>query len=140
MRMRQLSLFLENRPGQLLGPCRLLVDAGIQIWAMSLVDTERFGILRMIVSDWQAGEALLKQAGFVVTVTEVLVTRVNSGQELLALLELLATEEINLEYLYGFTAGGPPVGLLVLRVAEIERAEQVMQKAAVPLLGEADFA
>jgi len=51
--IRQLSIFLENRPGQLLVPCRLLGDAGIDILDLSLADTERFGILRLIVEDWQ---------------------------------------------------------------------------------------
>ena len=53
MKIHQLSLFLENKPGQMTEPCRLLADAGIDIRTLSLADTERFGILRLIVSDWR---------------------------------------------------------------------------------------
>ncbi len=74
--IRQLSIFLENRPGQLLVPCRLLGDAGIDILDLSLADTERFGILRLIVEDWQRAQAVLEAAGQVVKVTELLALEV----------------------------------------------------------------
>ncbi len=53
MKIHQLSLFLENKPGQMAEPCRLLARAGINIRTLSLADTQHFGILRLIVSDWQ---------------------------------------------------------------------------------------
>ena len=57
MKIHQLSLFLENKPGQLTEPCRLLAEAGINIRTLTLADTEEFGILRLIVSDWEEGGA-----------------------------------------------------------------------------------
>jgi len=53
MKIHQLSLFLENQPGQMIEPCRLLAGAGIDIRSLSLADTRQFGILRVIVSDWR---------------------------------------------------------------------------------------
>ena len=76
MKIHQLSLFLENKPGHLVEPCRLLADAGINIRTLSVADTQQFGILRMIVSDWQKATAILKDAGCVVNVTEVLAVEV----------------------------------------------------------------
>ena len=61
MKLHQLSVFLENKPGHVTAPCRLLAKEGIDIRALSLADTERFGILRMIVSDWQRAKDLLEK-------------------------------------------------------------------------------
>ncbi len=57
MNVKQLSLFMENKPGQLLVPCDVLAKAGINILLLALADTERFGILRIVVLDWQAAKA-----------------------------------------------------------------------------------
>jgi hypothetical protein len=76
MKIHQLSLFLENRPGQMAPPCKLLAGAGINIRTLTLADTERFGILRMIVSDWQRSRSLLEDAGYLVNVTEVVAVEV----------------------------------------------------------------
>lgn len=76
MKIHQLSLFLENKPGQLTEPCRLLAQAGINIRTLTLADTEEFGILRLIVSDWEAGARLLGEAGYVVNSTEVVAVEV----------------------------------------------------------------
>src|SRR5512137_283890 len=76
MKLVQLSLFLENRPGQLKTPCQVLGRAGIDILSMSLADTQQFGILRLIVEDWQKAKAVLEEAGCVVNVSEVLAVEV----------------------------------------------------------------
>ena len=76
MKIHQLSLFLENQPGQMLEPCRLPACAGIDIRTLSLADTRQFGILRVIVSDWNNAAALLQNAGYVVNVTEVVAVEV----------------------------------------------------------------
>src|SRR4030067_1825770 len=71
MKLPQLSLFLENRPGQLRAPCAALGKAGVDIISASLADTAQFGILRLIVKDWQRAKQVLEAAGVVVNVTEV---------------------------------------------------------------------
>ncbi len=76
MKIHQLSLFLENKPGQMLGPCRTLASSGVNIRTLTLADTERFGILRLIVSDWQKARRVLQEAGYVVNVTEVVAVEV----------------------------------------------------------------
>jgi len=102
--IRQLSIFLENRPGQLLVPCRLLGDAGIDILDLSLADTERFGILRLIVEDWQRAQAVLEAAGQVVKVTELLALEVPDQPGGLArVLQVFEQAGLAVEYLYTFT-------------------------------------
>jgi hypothetical protein len=104
MLIRQLSIFLENRPGQLLEPCRLLGDAGIDILDLSLADTERFGILRLVVEDWQRARAVLEAAGLVVKVTELLALEVPDRPGGLArVLAVFGETGVAVEYLYSFT-------------------------------------
>jgi len=76
MKIHQLSLFIENKPGQLMEPCRVLAEGGIDIRTLTLADTEKFGILRLIVSDWREGARVLQKAGYVVNVTEVVAVEV----------------------------------------------------------------
>jgi hypothetical protein len=102
--IHQLSIFLENRPGQLLVPCRLLGEAGIDILDLSLADTERFGILRLIVEDWERARAVLEGAGQVVKVTELLALEVPDQPGGLArVLAVIDQAGLAVEYLYGFT-------------------------------------
>ena len=79
MKIHQLSMFLENKPGRLSEPCRLLADAGINILTLSLADTQQFGILRIIVRDWEKVRKVLESAGCVVNVTEVVATEVGAS-------------------------------------------------------------
>ncbi len=74
--LKQLSLFLENRPGQIKLPCQALGKAGIDILTLSLADTQQFGILRLIVKEWERAKRVLEEAGCVVNVTDVLAVEV----------------------------------------------------------------
>jgi hypothetical protein len=76
MKIHQVSVFVENKPGRLRAPCETLAQAGINIITLSLADTHQYGILRLIVPDWRQAEKVLEQAGFVVNVTEVLAIEV----------------------------------------------------------------
>ena len=106
MKIKQLSVFSENKPGQIIGPCRLLADAGIDMRALSLADTQHFGILRMIVSDWQKAKSLLEKAGRVVKMTEVLAVEVPDRPGGLAdVLGLSKDPTVNIEYMYAFPFG-----------------------------------
>jgi hypothetical protein len=107
--LRQLSLFLENRPGQLRAPCEALGKAGIDILTMSLADTAQFGILRLLVRDWSRAKEVLEAAGSVVNVAEVVPIEVDDRPGGLAA-ALAAIEEAGLgvEYMYAFAAGPRP--------------------------------
>jgi hypothetical protein len=135
MKIRQLSLFLENRPGQLLVPCRLLGEAGIDILTMSLADTQQFGILRLVVKDADRARALLEQAGMVVNVTEVLAVEVPDRPGGLA--DVLAAFDkagLGVEYMYPFaTRERGKSATLLFRLEDPDRAVKALQERGVRL-------
>jgi len=135
MKIRQLSLFLENRPGQLLVPCRLLGEAGIDILTMSLADTQQFGILRLVVKEADRARALLEAAGMVVNLTEVLAVDVPDRPGGLA--EVLAAFDragVSVEYMYPFaTRERGKSATLLFRLEEPDRAVKALQEKGVRL-------
>jgi hypothetical protein len=103
MKITQLSVFMENKPGQLSLPCRLLGKAGINILSLSLADTRQFGILRLLVKEWQQAKAMLEQAGCVVKTNEVVAVEVaDKPGGLATVLEHLESAGTNIEYMYAF--------------------------------------
>ena len=138
MKIRQLSLFLENRPGQLRVPCKVLGDAGVDILTMSLADTQQFGILRLVVRDFEKGKRVLEQAGVVVNVTELLAVDVPDRPGGLA--EVLAGFEqagLGIEYMYPFARG--PLATLLFRVEDPDRAEKLLAAQGVKLVSSAEL-
>lgn len=126
MKLRQLSLFLENQPGKLRGPCEALGKAGIDILAMALADTAQFGILRLIVRDWERARAVLQDAGMVVNVTEVVPVVVDDRAGALAeLLDHLEEAGLGVEYMYAF-ALRPAEGKVAL-LFRFERPDEALQ-------------
>lgn len=132
MKIHQLSLFLENQPGQIVEPCRILARAGIDIRTLTLADTQRFGILRLVLSDWQAGAKALREAGYVTNVTEVVAVEVPDRPGGLAgLLELLDGSGLNIEYMYAFTFGRGDKAVMIFRFNDPDRAIELLQKRGI---------
>ncbi len=139
MKIHQLSLFLENKPGQMLGPCRTLAGSGVNIRTLTLADTERFGILRLIVSDWQKARQVLQEAGYVVNVTEVVAVEVSDRPGgLAAVLEALETAPVNIEYMYAFTFGRESRAVLIFRFDQPDPAIARLQGAGINVLASAE--
>ena len=116
MIIHQLSVFVENRPGHLIAPCRLLADAGVNIVALSLAETQNYGILRLIVRDWQAAKQVLESGGFRVTVTEVLAVQVpDRPGGLVQVLTPISDAGLNVEYMYAFATKSGDEAVLVFR-------------------------
>lgn len=140
MKLHQLSVFLENRPGALSAPCRVLADAGINLMTLSLADTREFGILRVIVRDWQEAKRTLEEKGCVVKVTEVVAVEVPDRPGGLAdLLEVFDRETINLEYMYAFTVKQGELSLLVFRFTDPDAAVRSLREAGVRVVDEAEL-
>ena len=96
--IRQISVFVDNKPNQLAGVMKLLKESGINIRALSLADTADFGILRIIVNDTDKTVDLLKNASYTVTVTEVIAISIpDSAGQLSRILDILGSENVNLE-------------------------------------------
>lgn len=133
MKLKQLSVFLENRPGQVKVPCKALASAGVNILAMSLADTEQFGILRFIVKDPDKACEVLARAGCVVKETEVLAVEVEDKPGgLLRLLEVFEKANMTIEYMYAFNANrSNGKAALAFRFDDPEAAVKALQAAGV---------
>jgi hypothetical protein len=135
VKIQQLSLFLENQPGQIVKPCRLLAGEGINIRTLSVADTKQFGILRMIVSDWQRAAQLLKDAGYVVNVTEVVAIEVpDKPGGLASLLQVLENSPVNVEYMYSFPSGGRNTAVMIFRFDQPDAAIKLLQTAGISVV------
>ena len=135
MKIQQLSLYAENKPGHIAAPIRLLAQEGIDIRSLYLADTQQYGILRMIVSDWEKASAILQSQGFTVKVTEVLAVEVADRPGGLAdILEDLDGTGINIEYMYAFPNACDNRAILIFRFSDPDAAIARLQSAGVNLL------
>lgn len=140
MKLTQLSLFLENRPGRLRAPIQALADRGINILTLSLADTQQFGILRLIVRDPGQAKAALEEAGHVVHQSDVVALEVKDRPGGLA--EVLAHVDeggLNVEYMYAFTFGRGDRAVLIFRFEDADRAVALLQSKGVNVLGEVEL-
>ena len=140
MKIHQLSVFVENSPGHLRPPCQSLADAGINLATLSLADTQQYGILRLIIHDWQRAKAVLETAGFVVHVSEVLAIEVPDRPGGLADV-LLAIEKarINVEYMYAFAEKRNDKAVLIFRFADADAAVRALQDSDINLVGNVEL-
>lgn len=140
MKINQLSLFLENKPGHLSSACRKLAEAGINILTLSLADTTQFGILRMVVRQWEKAKLILEAGGWVVNVTPVVAIEVQDQPGGLA--EILAVVEeagLNVEYMYAFTFRSGDRAVLVFRFDDPDRAVRTLQEKGIGVLGSVEL-
>jgi hypothetical protein len=147
VKIQQLSVFVENKPGHLAGPCNLLARSGINIVTLALADTQQFGILRLIVRDWAKAKAVLEAAGCSVKVTEVLAIEVDDRPGGLAdVLEAIEKAGVNVEYMYAFATKLGDKAVLVFRFDDADAAlvalagTQVNVVNTVELFGRTDAA
>lgn len=140
MKLKQLSVFLENRPGHLSRVCEVLAEAGINIVTMTLADTREFGILRLIIREWSRAKEVLEAAGYVVNVTDVMAIEVNDepgGLE--KILKAAEVGGLSVEYMYAFACKQKKNALIVIRFDDIERASVVLEAAGIGILSASEF-
>ena len=129
MKCDQLSIFLENRAGRLAEVTRLLSESGVNIRALSLADTSDFGILRLIVSDFDKAQKELKDAGFTVGKTTVVAVVVDDHPGgLHTLLEMLKDSGINVEYMYAFVQQSGSKAVIIFRFDRTDQAIELLTK------------
>lgn len=140
MKMKQISVFLENRPGVLAELTALLGEGGVNIRALSIAESRDFGVVRMIVPDPAAAAALLDEKGYSMQVVEVLAAEVADEPGGLArALRALAEERLNVDYLYTFMNKLSENAVIVLRIDNIDYARSVLSKKGFKLLSQEDF-
>ena len=122
MNIHQISVFLENRTGQLAEITKLLADNGIDIRAISIAETADYGLARMIVDDSQKASAILLQHGDILSMTPVWAVEVPDVPGGLAqLLEVLAQAHVDVEYMYSLFAHQEGKAYMVLRISDEPR-------------------
>jgi hypothetical protein len=135
MKVEQISIFLENKPGGLSEVTRILKENNINIRALSLADTTDFGILRLIVNDVEKAKEKLKAAGLSVGRTTVVALEVpDSPGGLNGILETLSKESINVEYMYAFIQSSGKNAVIIFRFDNTDRAIEVLSSAGFKVL------
>ena len=139
MSVKQISVFIENKKGALASATRYLADNGINIRALSIADTQDFGILRIICDDPKQTEAILKNGGFISTVTDVLATEIaDKPGSMATILEVLADAQVVVEYTYAFLA---PDGhaYMIFRVDDNAVASAALAGAGIKTTNQEDL-
>jgi len=129
--MKQISLFVENKPNRLASITEILFKGGIDIRAISLVDAGQFGVVRFIVDDPDKAYDLLKTAGFTVTVSDVLGVEIEDKKgAFYHIADILGGKGINIMDTYGYAIAGEKM-LIILRVDDVEKALKVLKEGGI---------
>lgn len=137
MKVKQISVFLENKSGRLAQVTRVLGENNINIRALSIADTTDFGILRLIVNSPDLAYRVLKEKGFTVSATDVIAVEVVDEPGGLAdVLSILKDAEINIEYLYAFLQKASKAALVVFRVEQLDEAIKILREKGIRILSE----
>ncbi len=137
MTVKQISVFLENKPGMLLDFTKLLREHEIDMQALSLADTSDFGIVRVIVDDSYKAACVLKEASYIYSITPVLAAAIpDKAGSLCDILELLNGDGINLDYAYAFTGRRANSAYIILRVDQPDKAAALLAGAGVHLVSQ----
>lgn len=140
MAIKQLSIFVENREGTLVTVTDAIAKAGVDIRAMSVADTNDFGIFRLIVTDIAKAKQALDDANAFVSVTEVVGVAVQDEPGALAkVVKILADNNINIEYMYAFITVSKQFAYVVLRVEDNAAAEKILTEHGITLVTEEDM-
>ena len=140
MSLKQLTIFVENKQGALVAITDTLANHNINIRALSIADTEEFGILRLIVNNNEVALSTLSEEGYLLRTTDVVGVKIGDAPgKLSKALKVLDENEINVEYLYAFMARTEKHAYVVLRVENNEMAESALTDAGFKLITEADI-
>ena len=134
-KITQLSIFLENKRGNLYNTLDLLAANDINIRALSLADTTEFGILRLVVPDYKKAKEVLESKHYIVKETPVIgavMDDIPGG--IASILKILNDEDIDLEYLYAIAYGGTEKAGLLLHTGDLDELESVLLKHNIPLV------
>lgn len=139
MTVRQLSVFLENKPGRLCTATDLLAREGINLSALTVADTAEFGILRLIVDQPDRAREVLMNEGIIVRINDVLAVAMDDAPGgAVGILHLLSEAGLNVEYLYACVGKQSGKAIMIVRTDDIEAAEQVLQKGGYGEINPAD--
>jgi len=140
MSVKQLSIFVENKPGRLFEATQIIAESGIDLRALSLADTQDFGVLRIIVADPDRAKQVLRDKGCVVSVNPVVAVALEDKPGSLAnAVSILSEKGINIEYMYAFLLPGKGRAYSIIRVEDTAAAEKILTEKEVELLSQQDL-
>ena len=136
----QISVFIENKEGRIKKAIDTLANAGVNIRALSVGDTTKYGILRLIVSDNEKAIKSLEDDGFIVKESKVILISVpDKPNGLNSTLAILDDANINLEYIYAFVSSNPDEAIVAMKVEDTKKAISVFEKSNAKILSEEDL-
>lgn len=139
MSLKQLTVFVENKKGKLAEITEALAEKNINIRALSIADTQDFGILRLIVNDIEGASDILESKGYLFKHTDVVGVKIGDAPGKLSMaLDILDKADINMEYLYAFMTRTEKHAYVVIRVADNSAAEAVLESAGFHMITDAD--
>lgn len=133
--LKQLSMFLENKPGRLARVCRAMLEEGINIRALSIADTTDFGLVRLIVDNPHLAEERLSARGFLVSITDVVGVKVpDRPGGLVDALDVLEKEDVSVEYVYAFLGKSGDEAMVIFRLNDNGKGMEALRKNHIDLL------
>lgn len=139
MSLKQLTVFVQNEQGALVSITETLATHNVNIRALSIADTEDFGILRLIVNDTETALNTLKDAGYLIKTTDVVGVKIGDEPGKLSVaLKVLDENHINMEYLYAFMTRTEKHAYLVMRVADNQKAETALEANGFHIITDKD--
>jgi hypothetical protein len=140
MKITQISVFLENRKGRLFEVCSLLGQNNINIRALTIAETETFGVLRIVVDKPELATEVFKKHRITANLTSVVAVEVDDRPGgLAAVLKTLSDHDLNVEYMYGFVEKATERAMLVFRFEDTDRATQVLASSGIRVVTESDI-
>ena len=140
MAVKQISIFVENKEGRIKKAIDTLAKENINIRALSIADTTKYGILRLIVSDNEKAIAALEKDGFIVKENEVIILAVpDKPNGLNSTLAVFDEKGINLEYLYAFVSSKTDEAIVVMRLENMEKAVDALNESNIKILDAEDI-
>ena len=140
MKITQISVFLENRQGRLYDVCSLLGNNNVNIRALTIAETESFGVLRIVVDKSDVAIKLLRDNHFVANFTDVVAIEVpDKPGGLASILKVFSDNDVNIEYMYGFVEKFSDKALLVMRFEDTDFAQQILAKHNIRVVAEKDI-
>jgi len=135
MKLKQIAVFIENTPGRISEVCGALGDAGINIRALTMGDAADFGILRLVTNDPDKTKSILKEKGFTVVETNVVGVEIpDEPGGLAGVLDLLAENEINVEYMYVVVGASEKYAYVIFRFTDNDGAIKVLTAKNMKIL------
>ena len=132
--IKQISLFVENRPGRTAKVAKTLSDAGVNIRALTIAEAGDFGVIRMVVDNPENGYQVLRQKGFTVSMTDVLAVEMKDAPGgLYEIVNTLGESNVNVDYAYAFVTAKAQKAMLILRVDDIALARKALAGKGVKI-------